>query len=170
MVLSVGSAALVATVGTWALVLGPGGHDERRGAGHGAGTVAPTSLPPGCPAPAPAAPAGDVDGDGCPEALVVDGGTITAGPAQFTLGQPGDLLAVGDWNCDGLASPALLRPATGDVFVFSGWAPPGEPVTVTASERVEGGVAIRAEPGDPGCDRLQVDLAGGATATVAVAG
>ena len=118
--------------------------------------------------PAAAAPAADVDGDGCPEALVVGGGTVSAGPISWTLGQPGDVIAVGDWTCDGGSAPALLRPSTGDVFVFPGWAAAGEPVTVEARDRLPGAVAIRGEPGDDGCDDLVVDLGSGATATVEV--
>jgi hypothetical protein len=120
----------------------------------------------GCPVAA--APAADVDGDGCPEALVVEGGSARAGAARWTLGQPGDLIAVGDWECDGRAAPALLRPATGDVFVFPGWAAEGEPVTVEARDRLPGAVAIRGEPTADGCDDLVVDLGSGATATVEV--
>jgi eukaryotic-like serine/threonine-protein kinase len=120
----------------------------------------------GCPVAV--APAADVDGDGCPEALVVEGGSVRAGAARWTLGQPGDLIAVGDWECDGRAAPALLRPATGDVFVFPGWAAEGEPVTVEARDRLPGAVAIRGEPAADGCDALVVDLGSGATATVEV--
>ena len=120
----------------------------------------------GCPVAA--APAADVDGDGCPEALVVEGGSVSAGPARWTLGQPGDVIAIGDWECDGRAAPALLRPATGDVFVFPGWAAEGEPVTVEARDSLPGAVAIRAEPAVDGCDDLVVDLGSGATATVEV--
>jgi hypothetical protein len=118
--------------------------------------------------PVAAAPAADVDGDGCPEALVVEGGSVSAGPARWTLGQPGDVVAIGDWDCDGRAAPALLRPATGDVFVFPRWAPEGEPVTVEARDRLPDAVAIRAEPAEDGCDDLVVDLGSGATATVEV--
>jgi hypothetical protein len=118
--------------------------------------------------PVAAAPAADVDGDGCPEALAVDAGTVSAGAARWALGEPGDLIALGDWDCDGGASPALLRPGTGDVFVFSSWAEHGSPVTATASQRVEGGVGIRSEPGDEGCDRLFVDLASGGATTIQV--
>ncbi|MGH9228448.1 MAG: hypothetical protein ACRD07_06895 [Acidimicrobiales bacterium] len=118
--------------------------------------------------PAVAAQAADVDGDGCPEALVVEGGTISAGPVRWTLGQPGDVIAVGDWECDGRAAPALLRPATGDVFVFPGWAAESEPVTVEARDRLPGAVAIRGEPAEDGCDDLVVDLGSGATETVQV--
>ncbi|HET6772900.1 MAG TPA: hypothetical protein VFH36_06305 [Acidimicrobiales bacterium] len=115
-----------------------------------------------------AGPAADVDGDGCPEPLVVEGGTVDAGVARWSLGAPGDLVAVGDWDCDGEASAALLRPSTGDVFVFSAWADAGEPVTVSSTQRVDGGVGIRAEAGDRRCDRLVVDLARGGSAIVEV--
>ena len=118
--------------------------------------------------PPAAAPAADVDGDGCVEALVVDGGTVDAGVARWSLGQPGDIVTVGDWDCNGEASAALLRPTTGDVFVFSAWAPSDEPVTVGASQRVDGGTGLRAEPSDGGCDQLVVDRADGTTATVEV--
>jgi hypothetical protein len=120
----------------------------------------------GCPVVA--APAADVDGDGCPEALVVEGGSVSAGPVRWTLGQPRDLMAVGDWDCDGRAAPALLRPATGDVFVFPGWAAEGEPVTVEAHDRLPGAVAIWGERAEDGCDDLVVELGSGATATVEV--
>jgi hypothetical protein len=124
------------------------------------------AMPAGCPVVS--APAADVDGDGCREALVVKGGSVSAGPARWTLGQPGDLIAIGDWACDGRTAPALLRPATGDVFVFPGWAAEGEPVTVAARDRLPGAIAIRAERSGEGCDDLVVDLGAGETATVEV--
>ena len=99
---------------------------------------------------------------------MVDGGGVSAGSARWTLGEPGDVIAVGDWDCDGRAAPALLRPATGDVFVFPGWAAEGEPVTVKARDRLPGAVAIRGERAKDGCDDLVVDLGSGATATVEV--
>jgi hypothetical protein len=118
----------------------------------------------GCPPVPP--PAADVDGDGCPEAVEVNGRTVTAGDARWALGEPGDLVAVGDWTCDGGPSPALLRPVTGEVFVFPGWAADGAPLTVAASDRVVDGVGIRAEPGEDRCDRLLVELATGGTTAV----
>jgi hypothetical protein len=111
-----------------------------------------------------------VDGDGCLETLAVEGSTIDAGVARWTLGEPGDMVTVGDWDCDGDASAALLRPATGDVFVFATWAELDRPVTVSAVDQVAGGTAVRAEPAaeGPPCDRLVVDLAGGGVSAVAV--
>ncbi len=118
--------------------------------------------------PVAAAPAADVDGDGCSETLAVDGGTISAGTARWTVGEPGDLVAVGDWECDGQAAAALLRPATGDVFVFPRWASERDPLTVEARERLAGAVGIRAEPVAGGCDELVVELGSGATTRVEV--
>ena len=140
---------------------------------------APQSRTSGRSAPGPAGPAvaacpdvawpaADVDGDGCAEAVIVEGGTISAGTARWTFGEPGDLAAVGDWDCDGAASPALLRPATGDVFVFAGWATHDRPVTVHAAGTVDGSVGIRANGRTDGCDDLLVDLASGSATTVAV--
>ena len=120
----------------------------------------------GCPAVA--SPAADVNGDGCPESLIVDGATITAGQAQWTLGEPGDVAAVGDWDCDGAASAALLRPSTGDVFVFPAWAEAGDPVSVRPITRIAGATGIRATPARDGCDGLVVDLQAGGSRTVEV--
>jgi serine/threonine protein kinase len=44
------------------------------------------------------------------------------GPVGFALGQPGDEIAFGDWNCDGTATPAVIRGE--DAFVFTSW--PGD--------------------------------------------
>ena len=108
----------------------------------------------------PTRPAADVDADGCSRPWSSTGQPIDAGVAHWTLGEPGDLVTVGDWDCDGEASAALLRPASGDVFLFATWAELDQPVTVAAVDQVVGGAAIRAEPvgeGEPSCDRLVVD-------------
>jgi hypothetical protein len=122
--------------------------------------------PPDCPrVPGPAA---DIDGDGCPNQLTVDGATVTAGEARWTLGQAGDQITLGDWDCDGSASAALLRPPTGDVFLFPDWARSGAPVSVTPIQRVAEAVGIHTEPGDAPCDRLVVDVASGPPRTIEV--
>lgn len=140
------------------------------GSGGGADSSRP-DLPAEAAAPSctlVAAPKADVDGDGCPEPLVVEGGTVDAGVAQWALGEPGDLITLGDWDCDGEASAALLRPASGDIFVFSGWAEAGSPVTVDAIHRAEGAVGLRPEADGRGCDHLVADLAGGGSTPVEV--
>ncbi|HEX6424613.1 MAG TPA: hypothetical protein VFZ79_14120 [Acidimicrobiales bacterium] len=160
-----GAAAVgVATVGVAmasATVLGPGGGADAPRSG-------PAPRPPAVPGECAAvpAPAADVDGDGCPEALSVRDRTVDAGVARWSLGEPGDHVALGDWDCDGQASAAVVRPGTGEVFVFGGWVEAGEAVTVDASERVDGAVGIRARPDGAGCDDLVVDLDAGGSATL----
>ncbi len=161
----VGGLAGVVVLGAAGLV----GATGARGSGGDADATRPAAVDAGCPTATP--PAADVDGDGCRETLVVDGSTVDAGVARWTLGEPGDLVAVGDWDCDGEASAALLRPASGDVFLFATWADLDEPVTVSPADRVTGAVAIRAETtgSEPSCHRLVVDTgAEGTGTTVAV--
>lgn len=62
---------------------------------------------------------------------VVDAG------ARYAVGDPGDAVAVADWDCDGIATPAVVRPSSGEVFVFDGW---GADVEVTATTVVAGAV------------------------------
>jgi hypothetical protein len=118
------------------------------------------ARPDQCPTAPP--PAADVDGDGCAEVVRVDGRVVEAGGARWSLGEPGDVATVGDWDCDGTASPALLRPATGAVFVFTRWAADGEAVTVDAVDTVAGGgTAVRASRNPAGCDALVVERPSG---------
>ena len=104
----------------------------------------------------------DVDQDGCGDALTFVGGVLTAGDAEWSVGQPGDQVAVGDWSCRGLRTLALFRPSTGDVFRLDEWAETDRPITATALARIEMGVAIRAADLDhDGCHELVVDVRDG---------
>lgn len=104
----------------------------------------PATWPAGCIVPEPAGP--DVDGDGCPDEVVLDGRTARIGSVAVDLGDEGDLVALGDWDCDGIATPALLRPGTGEVFVFPEWSL-REPLEVAAVAVVDGATDIGAGPG-----------------------
>ena len=74
--------------------------------------------------------------------------------ARFRLGAVGDIVTFGDWNCDGVPTPALLDVVTNDVFVFSRWATVAETaVTVRAAAHVPGAVSLRVDDVD-GCDEL----------------
>jgi hypothetical protein len=42
-------------------------------------------------------------------------------PRRFALGLPGDRLFLGDWNCDGIATPALFRASTGATLYYDSW-------------------------------------------------
>ncbi len=72
----------------------------------------------------------DVDGDGHLDGLTWDRGVITSGRARWALGSDGDAILISDWDCDGLATPALVRAADGLVFVFAQW--PARSETLTA--------------------------------------
>ncbi len=124
---------------------------------------------PGCPAVA--APAADADGDGCPETIVVEGDRVVAAGVTYQVGRPGDLVSVGDWDCDGRATPALLRTATGEVFVFDRWATPGHDLTVRPVTVVGRATAVAAQDRDgDGCPELTVRRSGGADAVISVGG
>ncbi|MEJ7584496.1 MAG: hypothetical protein WKF43_10530 [Acidimicrobiales bacterium] len=116
-------------------------------------------LKPARPACAPAPPpAADVDGDGCPESYRISGPQLTAAGVTYQVGRLGDLLSVGDWDCDGTATPAVLRRATGEVFVFPRWAGELEDVTVPATSTVPGGTGLRTgSADDDGCVELIVE-------------
>jgi hypothetical protein len=112
----------------------------------------------------------DVDGDGCDEALAFADGVLTAGAVHLGVGVPGDVVAVGRWTC-GAATLALLRPATGEVFRFDGWAAPGHPVPAVTLGRVDGAVGLRVttQP-KAACDELTVSRRTGPPVIVPVAG
>lgn len=170
----VAAAALAVGVGGVAVALALTGAGAGGDPGHEAAPAPATAThAPGAPGgtcPPVSAPAADVDGDGCPERLRIHERTVTAGDARWALGEPGDLVAVGDWDCDGGATAALLRPGTGEVFVFPGWAPAGRPLTVAATDRVRHAADLRTERDGDGCDRLLVERTTGGTTAVGLPG
>jgi hypothetical protein len=129
-----------------------------------------SSTSPALPAPTcPTVAAGlhaDVDGDGCDDALRFDAGVLDAVGVRARLGQPGDVVAAGRWTC-GPATLALLRPATGEVFRFGGWARPGQDVTAVRVATIAGAAALQTRRGRKvGCDDLEVTRATGTGSAV----
>ncbi len=88
----------------------------------------------------PDAPGVDSDDD-CAHDPVIHGNLVQVGRAWFRAGAAGDVIAVGDWDCDGTATPLVLRPGSGDVFVFDRWAG-AEALEVHAVARAAGAVAL----------------------------
>ena len=114
-----------------------------------------------CPS-LPSGLAADVDGDGCADAVRHAGAVVEAGRTRWSVGQPGDQAATGDWSCTGVRTLALLRPSTGELFRFDRWATAGTDASTTAFARVEGGVALRAADLDQdGCHEMVVERADG---------
>jgi tRNA A-37 threonylcarbamoyl transferase component Bud32 len=124
--------------------------------------VWPTSVP--CPQLAPRGERRDVDGDGCPEAVTVDGPQVVVDGTRYDVGAPGDAVAVADWDCDGSDTPAVVRPSTGEVFVFEGWATTEAPVPARLLDRVPGAIAPAAPDGT--CDVVPIVDSAGARSSV----
>jgi hypothetical protein len=106
----------------------------------------------------------DTDGDGCGNEVAVDGPLVTVDGVRFQMGTQGDVVVVGDWDCDGAATPALLRPSTGEVFRFSGWAGRGEALDAERAGVVPGARSLTTAV-DPQtrCEHLVVGLDDGST-------
>jgi hypothetical protein len=77
---------------------------------------------------------------------------------RIAIGGPGDQLVLGDWDCDGVDTPALYRTRTGDVQYFDAW--PRVEQQRYQPDRTEpvgpGGRASLAEGEGNRCDRIEV--------------
>ena len=75
---------------------------------------------------------------------VEDAPVVDAGGVRYAAGTAGDRVAIGDWACTGAPSALLLRPSTGEVWLFP--ALPFGDESVTA-------IALRTVPGAHDVDR-----------------
>ncbi|MCP3937899.1 MAG: hypothetical protein GY708_21330 [Actinomycetia bacterium] len=98
----------------------------------------------------------DLDGDGCLETWAVASGVLTTDGQRYALGSTGDLVTVGDWNCDGIATPALVH-RSGEVFLFPLWPENGDSINVQASSSVADPVAVETTQ----CGSLRIESADG---------
>lgn len=80
---------------------------------------------------------------------------------RYQVGAPGDIVVLGDWDCDGAPTPSVVRPADGSVWAFRGWAPSGEVVVAEALGYALAPVAAAAIPERGGCDVLAITTADG---------
>lgn len=109
----------------------------------------------------------DLDGDGCGDPVhVEDDRIVVVGAQRFSAGQPGDRVAVGDWNCSGTASVAVLRPSTGAVFLFDTWATAGSDVSVHPIAVATDAVDLQTHTRGDGCTSLAVVHRDGTTEEV----
>lgn len=166
------AAAAVALGGTAAVWLGHGGsHRAPRTTGAAAGRP-PAGRRPRCPAfpklggaPDVSQYAVDLHGDGCPVPVAWDGRVLTArfaphdrSPRYYEVGLRGDVLLFGDWNCDGAQSPALYRPALGQVLYVNSFA--GRIGDRTYADRISRGLlrngSARVVQAPDGCETVRV--------------
>jgi tRNA A-37 threonylcarbamoyl transferase component Bud32 len=130
---------------------------------------APRPAPPACDDERPATPPdatildADVEGRGCTVPVAWDGAQLTVPlqdgqAARYDLAaDPGDVLLLGDWDCDGRAAPALYRPPDGRLFVFEGFL--DETSARGVSTGVPHGTPVVVVDGD-GCERVEVERPG----------
>jgi hypothetical protein len=98
------------------------------------------------------------------EPVEVAGQEVRSGGHAWTVGSEGDVIAVGDWDCDRLPTPAVLRPGTGAVAVFDRWATEDTVTEARPVDVVAGGVQLRA---GERCGELVVTTDDGEERTVA---
>ena len=158
-----------AVVGVGAVVAGALLLQAGRPAARAASSAAP---PTSCQAAAAAADAdlvvADIDGDGCDDGVRIVDGVVQVEDQRWAVAGADDSIAIGDWDCDGRATPAVYQRATGDVFVFPAWADSSGPLEVEAAASVPGADQIGASSGDEPCPELTVEMPGGERRTVEV--
>jgi hypothetical protein len=154
-----GRPAVLLAAGVGLVLLVIGASSLRDGGGAATTAARATSLPPTSNVAPPVQPRG-------PMPVLDRDGTVHVGEARYAVGAPGDVIALGDWDCDGSVTPALLRTSSGSVFRFDRWATPTVEVEVHAVATVVGAVDLDEAVGPDGCSRLVATLADGSTMEV----
>ena len=113
----------------------------------------PGSVPSGSPLP----PTADFDDRGLPETPAghETGAVLEHGGHRYVVGAPGDFVQTGDWDCDGQATPVIVRPSTGDVVLFDAWPTPNQSISMPVRWQVEAPTGAEAVS-DGSCDLLRV--------------
>ncbi len=110
----------------------------------------------------------DTDGDGCPERIrwdptraILTRQSSGGSEQRLAIGMTGDQLVIGDWNCDGTATPAVYSASRGELTVFDIWPAPGDTAALRGRSEVrerEGRVQLKQrDPGGRGCDSVVID-------------
>jgi hypothetical protein len=97
--------------------------------------------------------------------LRVMGNIVERDGERWTVGRPGDVVVLGDWDCDGEVTPAVLRPTTGQVWSFARWSAAGAPEAGRTLGTIRGATSARVSSNGR-CDRLEVLTADGQSTTV----
>lgn len=90
----------------------------------------------------------------CPHRISISDRVVVIDGQRYRVGDPGDQVAVGSFSCAGDATIAVLRPSTGDVFVFSEAGSDAQDVPAVTS--VSDAVGLRALAISDRCQQLRV--------------
>ncbi len=93
----------------------------------------------------------DTTGDGCAEEILLGEGFVSVDGVRYPVGDTGDQLAVGDWDCDGIATLALAQ-SNGRVYLFDSW-PTEAPLTGELTAALPPPVLLQDVPSGA-CNRL----------------
>ena len=88
------------------------------------------------------------------------GAVLEHGGDRYVVGAPGDFVQTGDWDCDGQATPAIVRPSTGHVVLFDAWPAPDQSISMPVRWQVEAPTGAEAVS-HGSCDLLRVYTTGG---------
>lgn len=78
------------------------------------------------------------------DVIVEESGEVRVGRQRWAVGTAGDVVVIGDWDCDRQTTPAVLRPASGALYVFDGWAALGSPAVARKVADVPGAIEATA--------------------------
>lgn len=123
----------------------------------GVGTAGSAAGTAGADGNAAAAEDPEPGGGAQPQAHETAAGTpeVEHNGRRYAVGRPGDLVLLGDWSCDGTKTPAVLRPASGEVAVFARWPTAGSALRPDLVEIVQGAIDLAVDEATA-CDRLRI--------------
>jgi hypothetical protein len=124
-------------------------------AGIGWSRLTSSSTSAAAPCTTPSTTAGDRLAGPCAvqhgELVVADvGGRLRT----YRLGRHGDVVVVGDWDCDGVSTPGLYRPGTGEAFEYDSWDPGTSGAAPASTSRLERQATPRVARLGQGCDAI----------------
>ena len=101
--------------------------------------------------------------------MLVPGGVLTTSDGRYAVGEAGDVVVLGRWQCGLPALPALLRRRSEQLWAFNAWPKPGHGVTgQLVANHLGGATSLRVVVERSGCDRIEVERLRQPPITVAV--
>ena len=90
----------------------------------------------------------------------IDGTVIEHRGRRYAIGVRDDIVRTGDWDCNGVATPSIVRPSTGEVVLFESWPNTGETIVAPVRWLIEAPLDVQVENYGY-CDVLRVHTATG---------